>query len=246
MEFPDLGTQISWIVQLDLLHHCVKLRFSNAQCCQALKRRSGFHSVVTSLSHQSRRVFPRDWFASKVAVHEDCDLVNTFLSALLWAFPPDTALHVSTGYRRIHEARSFSGLDVSAKSNCRGPSTKFSHKQICIVLLHLSSESDSVFRLTPVFPLVSRGVLTALEFVLHPDSLMKSGACLKSSSISRYTPTRNPRFYRRLFTSESSHPSVPMFFAVYLDLRRVSICLSPSSSDKNTEKSIDMFESIVI
>ena len=41
-------------------------------------------------------------------------------------------------------------------------------------LLHLCSESDSVFRLTPVCPavfLVMR-LLTALVFVLHPDSLM--------------------------------------------------------------------------
>ena len=34
----------------------------------------------------------------------------------------------------------------------------------------------------------SRGVLTASVCVLHPDSLMMSGACLKSSSMSRYCP----------------------------------------------------------
>ena len=39
---------------------------------------------------------------------------------------------------------------------------------------------------------------------------------------------------RRLFTSESSNPRVPMSFAVYLDLRNLSIRLSPSSSDKHT------------
>ena len=38
---------------------------------------------------------------------------------------------------------------------------------------------------------------------------------------------------RRLFTSESSNPSVPMSFAVYLDLGRLSMCSSPSSSDKH-------------
>ena len=32
----------------------------------------------------------------------------------------------------------------------------------------------------------SRGVFTASVFVLHPDSLMMSGACLKSVSMSRY------------------------------------------------------------
>ena len=72
LEFPDLGTSF---------HYCVKLCFSNAQCCQALKRRSRFHSVVTDLSHQSRRALSRDWVASKVAVHEDCGLVNMFLSS---------------------------------------------------------------------------------------------------------------------------------------------------------------------
>ena len=34
----------------------------------------------------------------------------------------------------------------------------------------------------------SRGMLTVLVFVLHPDSLMMSGGCLKCSSISRYCP----------------------------------------------------------
>ena len=34
----------------------------------------------------------------------------------------------------------------------------------------------------------SRGVLTVLVFALHPDSLMMSGAFLKSSSMSKYCP----------------------------------------------------------
>ena len=90
---------------------------------------------------------------------------------------------------------------------------------------------------------VPRGVLNASVFVLHPGSLMMSGACLRPGSISRYcpvwsTPTLNTRFNnRRLFTSESSNPSVPMFFAVYLVFRRLSKCLNPSSSDKHTESS---------
>ena len=57
---------------------------------------------------------------------------------------------------------------------------KVSCKQICIVLRHLSSESKSVFHLTPVCPVVSLGVLTALVFALQPDSLMVIGACFKS------------------------------------------------------------------
>ena len=143
-------------------HHCVKLRFSNAQCCQALRRRSRFHSVATDLADPSRRALPRDWVASKVAVHEDCDLrqhVSVFdISALLWAFPPDIALHVSTGQSRIYEAHSLSGPNVSLFQQdpiCLGPSMKVSYKQICNVLLHLSSESDSVFRLAQVCLVVS-------------------------------------------------------------------------------------------
>ena len=38
-------------------------------------------SVVTELSYQSCGALPRDWVASTVAVHEDTDLVNMFLSS---------------------------------------------------------------------------------------------------------------------------------------------------------------------
>ena len=48
----------------------------------------------TDLSHQSRRALPRDWVASKVAVHEDCDLVNSFCLRYLSA-----ALGFPTRYR---------------------------------------------------------------------------------------------------------------------------------------------------
>ena len=37
------------------------------------------------------------------------------------------------------------------------------------------------------------------------------------------------------FTSESPNPSVAVSFAVDLDLRSFSMCLSPSSSDKHTK-----------
>ena len=69
-----------------------------------------------------------------------------------------------------------------------------------------------------------------------------SGACLKSDSMSRYCPvwplpTLNTRVNnRRLFTTEPSNQS-PMSFAVYLNVRRLSMCLSPSSSDKHTKSS---------
>ena len=74
-----------------------------------------------------------------------------------------------TFQRDILEVRSFSGPHVSLFQPvpiCLGPSTKVSYKHICILLRQSSSESDSVFRLTPVCPAVfSRGVLTALVFV---------------------------------------------------------------------------------
>ena len=118
--------------------------------------------MVSDLSHQSRRALPRDWVASKVAVHEDCDHVNIFsvfdLSALLWAFLPDIARHTLTGQSRIREAHSFSGPNVSLFQQdplWLGPSMKVSCKHTYVVLLHLFSESDSVFRLTPVCLVVS-------------------------------------------------------------------------------------------
>ena len=37
--------------------------------------------MITDLNHQSRRALPRDRVASKIAVHEDCDLVIGSYSA---------------------------------------------------------------------------------------------------------------------------------------------------------------------
>ena len=65
---PDSVNRSQGLSNLTSFHHCVKLRLSNAHSCQALKSGSRFHSVVTNLSHQSRRTLPRDWVASKVAV----------------------------------------------------------------------------------------------------------------------------------------------------------------------------------
>ena len=87
---------------------------------------------------------------------------------------------------------------------------KVSFQQICIVLLHLSSESDSVFRLTTGLSCsFSRCVLTALVFVLHPDSLMMSGACLKSSSISKFCPFDQLQLGTHDYTTETfSRPNL--------------------------------------
>ena len=118
-----------------------------------------------------------------------------------------------------------------------------SHTRRCV-----SGCMFSLFRIELFLPFntnfscsLPRGVLAVLVFALHPDSLMMSGACLRSNSISKNRPVRSvstlgSRFnIRRLFTSETSNPSVPRSIAVYLDLRSLSMCLGPSSSDKHAK-----------
>ena len=118
---------------------------------------------------------------------------------------------------------------------CLGLSMKVSCKQICIVLPHLSSESDSVFRLTPVcLGSFFRGVLTVFVFALHPESLMMSGACLKSSSMSKFQFAQ-----LRLQTYGSTTEGFS-----HLNLRiQVFPCLSLCI---RFEKTVDVFESIII
>ena len=122
-----------------------------------------------------------------------CQPVSVFdISALLWAFPPDIALHVSTGQIRIREAHSFSWAKcfaVSARSNLSWA------KYESLMQADLYRVSSSLFRIGLRLPSNTslscsffRGVLTAPVFVLHPDSLMMSGARLKSGSMSRYCP----------------------------------------------------------
>ena len=97
---------------LTSFHHCLELRFFTAQGCQALKCGTRFHGVVTNLSHKSRRTLPRDRVASKIAVHEDCDLVNMFLSSKSQrsvAFPNQISRCTFVEQNRIHDSRSFSG-----------------------------------------------------------------------------------------------------------------------------------------
>ena len=97
------------------------------------------------------------------------------------------ALHVSTGQSRIHEADSLSGPNffaISARSSLSWA------KYESLIQADLYLVASSLFRIghrlpssTSVSCSFSRGVLTASVFVLHPDSLMMSGACLKSGSI---------------------------------------------------------------
>ena len=129
-------------------------------------------------------------WSSRILVRSSVSVFD--ISALLWAFSPDITLHV---FNRT-KSNSRSSLILWAKCLLfqqdpvrLGPSMKVSHKKTCIVLLHFSSQSDSALRLTPVCLVVfSRGVLTASVFVLHPDSLMMNGACLKSVSLSKNCP----------------------------------------------------------
>ena len=152
--------------------------------------------MVTELSHQSRRALPRDWVASKVALHEDCDLVNMFLSSkpqrcfgLSHQIPRRTFQRTKSNSRGsiVLWAKCFA---VSARSNLS------SARYESLIQADLYLVASSFFRIglrrpssTSLSCSFSRGVLTALLFVFQPDSLMMSGACLKSSSMSRNCPS---------------------------------------------------------
>ena len=182
-EFPDLGTRISGIVQLDLLSPLRKTPLLQRSMLSSFEApipisSCGYRSEppVPSCSssrpgRQQCRCPRRLW---------SCQHVSVFvISALLWAFPPGIALHVSTGQSRIREAHSFSGPNVSLFLQdpiCLGPRMKASCKQICIVLHHLSSESDSVFILTPVCLLVSL-VVSSLSW-FSPSRLIEDEWCM--------------------------------------------------------------------
>ena len=193
-------------------------------------------------------LFARDWIASEVAVHEDCDLVNMFLS--------------SNSQRRFGLSHHRAARVNGTKSNSRGSLILWAKCFAVSARSNLSRAKYESLMQADLYPVASflfriglrlrsstslscsftRGVLILLVFALHPASLMMSGACLKSGSMSKYCPVRpvptlNTRFNNRNhFTSESSDPSDPMSFAVYLDLRRLSMCLSPSSSGKHTSR----------
>ena len=141
----------------------------------------------TNLSHQSRCVFfsrldrQRKSLSTKTVILSTCFCLRN-LSADL-GFP--------TRYRtaRFNGTKSSSRGSLILWAKCFAASArslKVSYKQICILLRHFYSESDSVFRLEPVCLIVSLVV-----FVFHPDSLMTSGACLTSGSMSRYSPALN-------------------------------------------------------
>ena len=137
---------------LTSFHHCVELRFSNAQGC--LKSESRFHSVIARLSHQSRRVFFSRLDLAAKSLSTKTDFVNAFLvfdiSMQICVSQPDIALLVSSAKSRMHEVHAFAGPGASRflKGLIRlGSNMKVSSAWICIALHLLSLKSNSFYRL---------------------------------------------------------------------------------------------------
>ena len=196
--------------------------------------------MVTDLSHQSRRALPRDLVAGKVAVHEDCDLVHMFLSSIsqrCFGFPNQisccTFQRGKVEFTRLAHSLGQRFRLFQPNPICLVPGQKVSHKQICIVLLHLFSESDSVFRLTPtclVVSLVGFSVRVASRFTDDEwcVSQVKFNVQVLSSLInpnSKHTVQQQKLLHVRIFESKCSH----VFRCVF-----------------GLEKTVDVFESIIV
>ena len=132
------------------------------------------------------RAFSRDWIASEIAVHESCDFVNVFFSS---------KSQCSFGFPTRYRAARFSGRKSNARGSlilwakCLAVSAKSDRSWESLMHADLYRAS-SLFKIGLFLPSntnFSRGVLTVLVFALHPDSLMMSGACFKSSSMSKYS-----------------------------------------------------------
>ena len=112
-------------------------------------------------------------------------------------------LGAALGFHTRYRAARFNGI----KSNSRGSLLLWAKcfavsaranlswaKYESLIQADLYRVASSLFRVglrlpsnTSLSCSFSHGVLTAFVFVLHPDSLMMSGACLKSSSMSKYS-----------------------------------------------------------
>ena len=105
------------------------------------------------------------------------------LSAAL-GFPPDIVLHVSTRTK----SNSLGSLNLWAKCFAVSARSNLSWaKNESLIQADLYLVASSLFRIGLRFPSstslscsFSRAVLTAFVFVVHPDSLMMSGACVSS------------------------------------------------------------------
>ena len=105
--------------------------------------------------------FFRDWIASEIAVHEECDFVNVFLSSESYCSSglpdkiPCCTLQWKYSNSRGPLASEPNVLRFPQGQICLWPNRKASCTKICTVLHVLSSELDSFFRLTPTCLVVS-------------------------------------------------------------------------------------------
>ena len=183
---------VSRIVQLDLLSSLRR---------NPLLQRSGLSSSeewieISQCEFQSESPIPqcffsRDWIASEIAVHDDCDFVNEFLSKSQCSF----------GFPNDHRAARFSGIKSNSRGSlipwveCFAVSARSNLSWAkCESRMHadLYRVASSLFKIGLFLPYhtnlscsFSRGVLKVLVFALHPDSLMMTGACLKAGSMSK-------------------------------------------------------------
>ena len=147
--------------------------------------------MIANLSHQSSRVFPPGWIASDIAGHKDCDFVSVVLSSksqCSFGFPNQTSRCTFQRNSRIHVVHSFSGPNASPASEKSNLSWDKFESHMHANLYRVPSSLFKIGLFLPSNTNLSRGVLTVLVFSLHPDSLVMGGACLKSSSMSKYCP----------------------------------------------------------
>ena len=162
LEFPDPGLKISGLIKLGLFSPLRKTpplqrsRLSSSEAWIQIPQ-CGY----PNLSHHPCRTFletgsPAKSLSTKTVILSACSCLRNRSAAL--GFTTRNRAVRFNGQSRNHEARSFSGPNVSPFLQdpiCLGPSLKVSYKQICILLHLLYSESDSVFRPTPVCLAVS-------------------------------------------------------------------------------------------
>ena len=189
LEFPDPGLKISGLIQLGLFSPLRKTpplqrsRLSSSEAWIQIPQ-CGYQSEPPPLSH-----LPRDWVASKVAVHEDCDLVSMFLSS---KSQRRFGFHHQKSSCTFQWAKSKSRGSLILWAKCFAVSARSNlswAKFESLIQADLYLVASSLFRIglrlpsnTSLSCSFSRGVLTVFVFALHPDSLMMSGACLKSGS----------------------------------------------------------------
>ena len=130
--------------------------------------------------------FPTRYRAER-STGEDCDSVKVFLYS---------KSQCSSGFPDFHWNKvELTRLTHSLGQMLRGFCLSWAkHKSLMHADLYRVA-SSSLFRIglrlpsnTSLSCSFSRGVLTASVFVVHPDSLMMSGACLKSGSMSKCCP----------------------------------------------------------